>query len=307
MQAFRRTGSKLVKELITWTAPRYSPGTSGGYLLHPLQRSSWTPLWKSSAAFCQSPQFKDYGVPNPSWSQEMVDQFEKYMALSKDGTWSKIPNRNHFMDIIPESLRGQFKERKLKNSRYLVRCVDAEGLGFEYVAFFNASEKRMVSLFQPGPYLEGPTGLVHGGAVAAILDTTFGGCALFSAGKILTANLNINYKSPIPLGSVVLMDTKVDRTEGRKLYLTGHVQSVDGQTLYAEATSKSSGLSEEGGTFCSIRGQEDYKRMVCKRDPKRAKRTFIQMSRWLSFCSLELYPSASWLSRDGVETCPQPG
>nr|XP_020653970.1 acyl-coenzyme A thioesterase THEM4-like isoform X2 [Pogona vitticeps] len=195
MQAFWRTGSQLIKGLAHWTGPRYHPGTSGELLLHPFQRSSWTPLWTTSAPFCQSLYLKDYGFPNPSWRQEMVEQFEKFTALSKDGMWRKMPNRMQFLDLMPEWLKGGFEERKHSNSRYFLRCVDAEGLGFEFVLFFNASEKRMVALFQPGSYLEGPTGFVHGGALAAILDTTFGGCALYSMGKILTANLNINYKS----------------------------------------------------------------------------------------------------------------
>lgn len=42
--------------------------------------------------------------------------------------------------------------------------------------------------------------------------------------------------SPIPLGSVVLVETKVEKVEERKLFLSGDVQSIDAQNLHAEAT-----------------------------------------------------------------------
>ncbi|KAJ6652777.1 hypothetical protein lerEdw1_010631 [Lerista edwardsae] len=160
---------------------------------------------------------KDFSLPNASWSPAMMDQFHRFTELSKDKT-----------EAIEESRK--------RGSRLFLRNLDVEGAGFEYVMFLNPREKRLVCIFQPGPYLEGPPGFVHGGATATILDSTLGGCAIFVAGCIMTANLNINYKSPILLGSVVLADCKLDRQEGRKVFVSGHVQSADGQTLHAEAT-----------------------------------------------------------------------
>lgn len=42
--------------------------------------------------------------------------------------------------------------------------------------------------------------------------------------------------SLIPLGSVVLVETKVEKVEEKKIYLSGCVQSTDAQNLHAEAT-----------------------------------------------------------------------
>uniref|UniRef100_A0A8D0G8R0 Acyl-coenzyme A thioesterase THEM4 n=1 Tax=Sphenodon punctatus TaxID=8508 RepID=A0A8D0G8R0_SPHPU len=193
------------------------------------------PFWGHTAGFSQLGRPKDFALPNPSWSQDMMSLYNKFAEMAKDGTWKRIPSYDRSVDHLPERVRQAFKEVR-QDTRFFLRNTDAEGIGFEYVMFLNPTEKRIVCLFQPGPYLEGVSGFAHGGSIAAIIDSTVGGCAIFAAGKVMTANLSINYRNPIPLGSVVLVDSKVDRIEGRKVFLSCEVRNVDGQTLHAEAT-----------------------------------------------------------------------
>ncbi|XP_007068171.2 acyl-coenzyme A thioesterase THEM4 [Chelonia mydas] len=192
-------------------------------------------LWNSVTWLSQARQSKDYALPNSSWSQGMMDLYNRFLEMCKDGTWKRIPSYGNSVDHIPESLK-LVPEKEQKGTRLFSRNMDTEGLGFEYAMFLNPSEKRMVCLFQPGPYLAGHPGFAHGGSTATIIDSTVGGCAIFVAGRVMTANLSINYRNPIPLGSVVLVDSKVDQVEGRKVFLSCQVKSIDGQTLHAEAT-----------------------------------------------------------------------
>ncbi|XP_074836892.1 acyl-coenzyme A thioesterase THEM4-like isoform X3 [Carettochelys insculpta] len=196
-----------------------------------------SPLWNAVAWVCQSQRLKDYALPNSSWSQDMMNLYSRFLEMCKDGTWKRIPSYSTNVAHLPESLNVVSK-KDWKETRLFPRNMDTEGVGFEYAMFFNPSEKRMVCLFQPGPYLEGPPGFAHGGSTATIIDSTVGGCAIFVAGglKVMTANLSINYKNPILLGSVVLVDSKVDQIEGRKIFLSCQIRSIDGQTLHAEAT-----------------------------------------------------------------------
>uniref|UniRef100_A0A7M4FTT5 Acyl-coenzyme A thioesterase THEM4 n=1 Tax=Crocodylus porosus TaxID=8502 RepID=A0A7M4FTT5_CROPO len=195
--------------------------------------------------FSQSGQPKDYALPNASWSQGMLNLYNEFVEKSKDGTWKRIPSYRLMLPLLtPEhpcpfthpDLMKLEGEKMSKDTRLFLRSLDEEGLGFEYVMFLNPSEKRMVTVYQPGPYLEGHPGFAHGGSTAAIIDSTIGGCAIFVAGRVMTANLSIDFKNPIPLGSVVLVDGKVNRMEGRKVFLSCQVWSADGQTLHAEAT-----------------------------------------------------------------------
>ncbi|KAF6076125.1 thioesterase superfamily member 4 [Phyllostomus discolor] len=103
--------------------------------------------------------------------------------------------------------------------------------------FYNDAEKRTVCLFQGGPHLQGMPGFLHGGAVATMIDATVGMSAIKAEGLVMTANLNINFKRPVPLCSVVVINSHLDKTEGRKLFISCDVRSVDETTLYSEATS----------------------------------------------------------------------
>nr|XP_013807471.1 PREDICTED: acyl-coenzyme A thioesterase THEM4 [Apteryx mantelli mantelli] len=164
----------------------------------------------------------------------MLDLYNRFLDMTKDGLWKRIPSYNNILDHIPESMKLTYEKRK--DTRLFLRSIDAEGAGFEYVMFLNTSEKRVVCLFQPGSYLEGHPGFAHGGSIATIIDSTIGSCAISVAGKVMTANLSIDYVNPVPLGSVVLVDSKADKVEGRKVFLSCKMQSVDGSTLHAEAT-----------------------------------------------------------------------
>uniref|UniRef100_A0A250Y9Z9 Acyl-coenzyme A thioesterase THEM4 n=1 Tax=Castor canadensis TaxID=51338 RepID=A0A250Y9Z9_CASCN len=112
-----------------------------------------------------------------------------------------------------------------------------DGLGFEYVMFCNDIEKMVVCFFQGGPHLQGVPGFIHGGAIATIIDATVGMCANRAGGAAMTANLNINFKRPIPLCSVVVLKSQLDKVEGRKLFVSCNVRSIDEKTLHSEATS----------------------------------------------------------------------
>ncbi|XP_061462225.1 acyl-coenzyme A thioesterase THEM4-like isoform X1 [Rhineura floridana] len=224
----------LAKGLARWTAPRCGrqAAASKGALLG----SSRVQLWNATARFHESEQAKDYALPNSSWRKDMVNEFNKFMEMVKGGTWKKLPSYRNIVYYAPERMRQGNEPKKDRATRLFLRNIDDEGMGFEYAMFFNPSEKRMVCMFQPGPYLEGPSGFAHGGSIATILDATLGKCAIQVAGMVMTAHLSINYKSPIPLGSVVLVDCKLDQMEGRKVFMTGQVQSIDGQTVHVEST-----------------------------------------------------------------------
>lgn len=167
----------------------------------------------------------------------MMEQFHKFSELTKDKTWKKLPSYRLFIEQIPGMTREQIEEAKKKDTRLYIRNLDIEGAGFEFVVFLNPLEKKIVSVVQLGPYLEGNPGFVHGGAIVTAMESALAACAIFTTGFGMMANLNTNFKSPVTLGSVVLIDSTVDREEGRKLFLSGRMKSVDGQTLHTEATS----------------------------------------------------------------------
>ncbi|XP_039316024.1 acyl-coenzyme A thioesterase THEM4 isoform X2 [Saimiri boliviensis] len=184
---------------------------------------------------------KDCSVPNPSWNKDLRLLFDQFTKKCENGSWkhlssykrgpaTRIKDFKNFLD--PEHM----KEEQMSQTQLFTRSFD-EGLGFEYVMFYNEVEKRVVCLFQGGPYLEGAPGFLHGGALATMVDATLATCVMIFGGVAMTANLNINYKRPVPLCSVVVINSQLDKVEGRKCFVSCNVQSVDEKTLYSEATS----------------------------------------------------------------------
>uniref|UniRef100_A0A8C8YLQ6 Acyl-coenzyme A thioesterase THEM4 n=1 Tax=Prolemur simus TaxID=1328070 RepID=A0A8C8YLQ6_PROSS len=186
--------------------------------------------------------YKDFSIPNPSWSKDIRLLFDEFMKKCEDGSWKCFPSCKYgsiqrTQDFKMFHLDRELTKEDLRTQTRLFTSSFEEGLGFEYVIFCNDVEKRTVCLFQGGPYLEGMPGFLHGGAIATMIDTTLGVSAVIAGGTVMTANLNINFKRPIPLCSVVVINTQLDKVEGRKFFVSGNVQSADEKTLYSEATS----------------------------------------------------------------------
>ncbi|XP_015740220.1 acyl-coenzyme A thioesterase THEM4-like isoform X1 [Coturnix japonica] len=186
-----------------------------------------------TASCSVSPQ--DLAVPNAGWSAAMCEQYQRLLRCTTNGSWRRIPSYRRGLDHLPEVL--QMTVDPGPGPRLFLRNVDAEGAGFEYAIFLHASGRRTRCLCQVGPYLEGHQGFAHGGAIATLVDTTVGTCALAAAKmSAMTAKLSISYLAPVPLGAVVVADSRVEQHEGRKIFLSCQVCDTQRDTLYAEAT-----------------------------------------------------------------------
>lgn len=182
---------------------------------------------------------KDYALPNPSWSKDLRHLFDQFMKKCEDGSWKRLPSykQNSFEKVqeFQTLYLGSSFVKGEEHAQLFTRSFE-DGLGFEYVMFCNDVEKRVLCFLQVGLHLQGTPGFIHGGAIATIIDSTTGTCAFRAAGIVMTANLNINFKRPIPLCSVVVVDSQLDKVEGRKLFVSCNVRSVDEKTLHSEAT-----------------------------------------------------------------------
>lgn len=75
---------------------------------------------------------------------------------------------------------------------------------------------------------EGPDGLVHGGVLAKVLDHCCGAAAALAGIPTMTGTLTLRYERPSRLGTELVLTGRVERTEGRKSFVTGGV-SADGE------------------------------------------------------------------------------
>ena len=97
---------------------------------------------------------------------------------------------------------------------------------------------KLVVLAHLGTDLCGHPGIIHGGLLATLLDEGLArACMPALPNQIcVTANLNINYRSPCPENSYIALKAETTKLEGRKAWVTGWIELLD----------------EEGGTGTKI-------------------------------------------------------
>jgi Thioesterase superfamily len=81
---------------------------------------------------------------------------------------------------------------------------------------------------------EGPPGWVHGGVCALVLDHVLGEAASAGLTKpLFTGTLTLRFVRGTPLGRL-RAEAAVERTEGVKSFVSGHLSDADGITVEAE-------------------------------------------------------------------------
>uniref|UniRef100_E1BA10 Thioesterase domain-containing protein n=1 Tax=Bos taurus TaxID=9913 RepID=E1BA10_BOVIN len=235
--------SQVAGEAPTGSTPSPSPGWPAPDALVSLGASPThhpSLLWPQVSRSHLHSDSKDYSLPNSGWSPIMVRLYNELMEKTVDGTWTRLPGYCRSWQFLKEGDLARIAKvvpvQTVEDARLFLRITEMERLGFEYVIFHNDSEKKCVCLFQPGPLLEGLPGIIHGGALGTMIDTTLFMTAYCSANAVFTGTMTITFKSPITLGSVVRLEANITGMEGRKVFLSCEAQSSDRTILFAEAS-----------------------------------------------------------------------
>ncbi len=119
--------------------------------------------------------------------------------------------------LVGESLR--FVSGEPEGNRFRVRYYRDEKLQLKARVWF-------------GRETEGPPGHAHGGSIAAVLDEVLGLAAWNAGYPIVVGNLNVGFRSLLPLQQVVTVETDIVSVIGRKIMVHGRI--FLGATVYAE-------------------------------------------------------------------------
>ncbi|NMH94202.1 PaaI family thioesterase [Pseudonocardia bannensis] len=96
---------------------------------------------------------------------------------------------------------------------------------------FTAGEDLTVSgTFTVTPEHQGAPGLAHGGLLTAAFDEALGALQVFFREPAVTARLQTHFRRPVPVGTTLYLHARVDRREGRKLWVSaqGRLDAPDG-------------------------------------------------------------------------------
>lgn len=120
---------------------------------------------------------------------------------------------------------------RIKGSRFV---FGAKPGGFE-AAFYADEQGNATGTVIIDESKEGPPGHAHGGSLATLIDEAMGAAAWNQGYRVLAANLNFNFRRPVPLNTGVYVSGRVERKEGRKIFTSGALTLPDG-TVAVEGT-----------------------------------------------------------------------
>jgi adenylylsulfate kinase len=109
------------------------------------------------------------------------------------------------------------------------------------LSFAEKGGKSITILYYLGGDMCGHPGIVHGGCLATILDEGLARCCFAALpNKVgMTANLNIDYRAPVPANSFVVLRATTTKVEGRKAWVDGRLESAslnqEKATVFCEA------------------------------------------------------------------------
>ena len=123
------------------------------------------------------------------------------------------------MATLPEPEEQTGKERPLKS--HYRRCFGCgrdhpTGLHLEMRAI--EGEPRVRGSFTVTEHLQGAPGLAHGGVIAAAVDEGMGYLLWLVQRPAVTAHLEVDYRRPVPVGSRLDLEGRIDRLDGRKIH-----------------------------------------------------------------------------------------
>lgn len=103
----------------------------------------------------------------------------------------------------------------------------------------NTMQEIVVADIRLGERLDGHEGVVHGGILALLIDDTMGyAFEAMDVSHAVTANLHIDYRLPVPAGTLIVVKVYLKEQVGRKLYYQAEITCPkDSKKVYAEASS----------------------------------------------------------------------
>ncbi|KAI1749877.1 HotDog domain-containing protein [Xylaria castorea] len=154
--------------------------------------------------------------------------------------------------VASHPLVADFRQRPaVKESRSILRindedlpyhltCTTLAGpdmTGRPYV-FADDQAGSLIAFYHFGKRIAGHSGIVHGGIAGVLLDECMGrACFPRLAGQIgVTAKLELDYKSPIPVHADVLIRADTVEVQGRKAWVNGSIEDARDGKLLVKAT-----------------------------------------------------------------------
>ncbi len=119
--------------------------------------------------------------------------------------------------------------------------------------------------FEVTEHHQGAPGLAHGGLLAAAFDEALGALNWLLQAPAVTARLETDFKSPVPVGRIVHIDAQIVAVAGRKVY-THAIGRLDGPQGPVVLTSSALFIQVPLSHFHENGRREDVERIAKERE-----------------------------------------
>jgi len=164
---------------------------------------------------------------------EQIDRLSTALEQISAELWPGLPRAKPFAQSpadpveMPQGRLGQrFSDRPMSGA------ASPWGLDLDIHRFGDEIESRVTF----GPAHEGAPGRCHGGVVASLFDDVCGFVLGILRQPAFTGELALRYHAPTPLYRELACRSRLDRREGRKLFITGDLTDRETGQLLVSAT-----------------------------------------------------------------------
>jgi uncharacterized protein (TIGR00369 family) len=91
--------------------------------------------------------------------------------------------------------------------------------------------RRASGKFVLGPRFAGGAGFAHGGIIAVLLDEAMGKISKLCEERAVTAELNIEYRKPVPVDAEIVVSGWQEDEKGRNRFRIGEIHDAQGNLL----------------------------------------------------------------------------
>jgi len=138
---------------------------------------------------------------------------------------------------VDQKLMNDPKYQKFVKDHAIHDTLAGKGMVEQYDWYINKETEELLAVTTVGKSLNGYPGIVHGGILGLLIDNSFGILFLnLNKPMSVTANLSINYRAPTYASTQVVLYAKIDRVEGRKMFMTASIWDAKSGKVLVDAT-----------------------------------------------------------------------
>jgi uncharacterized protein (TIGR00369 family) len=110
-------------------------------------------------------------------------------------------------------------------------CGGANDFGMKLAFELDQDQRRAKGVFVLGPRYAGGAGFAHGGIIAVLLDEAMGKISKLNDERAVTAELNIEYRKPVPVDVEIVVSGWQENEKGRNRFRVGEIHDTQGSLL----------------------------------------------------------------------------